>query len=99
MRERCVPAAAPAEASFWLILPSDSCSHYLAYGCIALFSACLVILSPPQCCLCSMCPLQGNLSLNLGSVWNIQNNLISSSLIIRAKTFFTNKVTFTGSGD
>lgn len=58
----------------------------------------ITALLPPSLWPPPLCPLQRHLSLDLGPIRVIQDDLIWRSLIISAKILFPNKVTFIGSG-
>ena len=71
----------------------------LACGCTTPSSG-SVFTGPSQCLgLLPVYPLQGHLSLILGSIWVTHDDLILRSLMTPTKTHFPNKVTHTSSRD
>lgn len=93
-----LPPKAFGEGLSWSRPASGGFRHSLACGRITQNSASCPHGLPLCPCVSPLC-LQRYLSLDLGTTWIAQNDLILRSLTISANTLFPNKVTFTGFGD
>lgn len=96
---RCWQGHTPSKGSSLFLSVPDGPWCSLACGCTTPSSG-SVFTGSSQCLgLLLVYPLQGHLSLILGSIWVTHDDLILRSLMTPTKTHFPNKVTHTSTRD